>query len=187
MIFIKPNDPILINIIKSGGVIAYPTEAVYGLGCDPENPKAIERILEMKRRSKEKGLILIASAFEQLEMYTEKLPSERLAIVQATWPGPFSWLFPISPKVSPWVCGQHKTIAVRVTNHPIAKQICEILGHALVSTSANREGQPPARTATEVFEIFGHEIDAIVEGPIGESAQPTEIRNALTHELIRKG
>lgn len=175
----------VIKILSEGGIIAYPTEAVYGLGCDPFNDNAIQQLLKIKKRSYEKGLIVIASEWCQLESLVEPISNDRMAQVQATWPGPVTWLFPAKPSLSIWLRGNHETIAVRVTAHLLAKKLCQLFGKPLVSTSANREGQVPSRSAKEVETMFGTEIDKIVSGEVGNLVQPTEIRDARTGAIVR--
>lgn len=174
-----------VTVLKNRGVIAYPTESVYGLGCDPDDAKAVEKILELKKRPREKGLIVIAADFSQLEKYLLPIDEEIRQRVFATWPGPFTWLWPVKETVSPLVRGQHKTLAVRVSAHPLVKQLCEDFGKAMISTSANPADQPPARTADEVRSYFDDKLDFILDAPVGLSAQPTEIRDVLTNQVIR--
>ncbi len=174
-----------LEVLHAGGVIAYPTEAMYGLGCDPDNQRAIEKILQLKQRDKSKGLILIAADIKQLLPYLDELPDEAKHRVLASWPGPFTWLWPARPQTSEWLRGGYPTLAVRVTAHPLARELCKAWGKPLVSTSANVSGKPPAKTANEVREQFTDKIDFILEGDVGPQTSPTEIRDALTGELIR--
>jgi L-threonylcarbamoyladenylate synthase len=167
--------------------VAYPTEAVFGLGCDPTNEQAIAKILELKQRDRAKGLILIASDVEQLAPYLEELTEEARHRVLASWPGPFTWLWPARETTSEWLRGDFNTQAVRVTAHPLVRQLCQAFGKPLVSTSANLSGQPPARTANQVREQLGDQVDYVLEGDVGPQASPTEIRDALSGELIRGG
>ena len=171
--------------LRAGGVIAYPTEAVWGLGCDPENAHAVQRLLQIKRRPEHKGLILIAANFEQLRPYLGPLPPARLLQVQHSWPGPNTWLLPASPRVPRWIRGDSPRVAVRVTAHPLAQALCYVFGGPLVSTSANRNGGNPARSALQVRRQLGRELDFILPGGLGGLARPTPIRDALTGKLIR--
>ncbi len=171
--------------IAAGGVVAYPTEAVYGLGSDPWNGEATQRILTMKQRPESKGLIIIAAAVDQLEPFVEFLEPERMEAILATWPGPFTWLLPARPQTPPWLRGQHSTLAVRVTAHPLAAALCRAAGRALVSTSANRATRPPARTALEVRLRLGGAADYLLAGPCGGRAQCSSIRDGLTGRLLR--
>jgi L-threonylcarbamoyladenylate synthase len=171
--------------LTKGGIIAYPTEAVYGLGCDPWNKSAIDHLLTLKRRSWRKGLILIAANYAQLTPFLEPLTPPLEAKVLATWPGAVTWLLPTRPKVPRWLRGQSGQIAVRITAHVQAAQLCHWWGGALVSTSANLSGQPAAKTALKVRQILGRQLDYIVPGKIGDSPRPSEIRDALTDEVLR--
>lgn len=174
-----------VEALKSGGVIAYPTEAVYGLGCDPHNEAAIMRLLEMKQRDVAKGLILIAASYEQLQPYLLELDAVAEARVLNSWPGPHTWIIPSKKNVSRMIRGNFDSLAVRVTDHPLVRELCEKYGGAIISTSANRASEPPARTADEVYDIFGDEIDFVLAGDTGGLNKPTEIRDAISNEIIR--
>ena len=172
-------------VVRAGGVVACPTEAVFGLSCDPRNEKAVTRILTLKRRSADKGLILIAAEFSQLQHYCDALDEARLREVRATWPGPHTWLFPASAACPTQVRGIHSTVAVRVTAHPIASKLCRLSGSALVSTSANISGGVAARNVRTLTETFGDALDAIVEGEPGGAASVTPIKDAVTGKSLR--
>ncbi|HNE27004.1 MAG TPA: Sua5/YciO/YrdC/YwlC family protein, partial [Pseudomonadales bacterium] len=135
-----------VSVLHSGGVIAYPTEAVWGLGCDPHNEEAVTQLLALKQRNWRKGVILIAADVAQLAPYLRGLPEEKLAVLHASWPGPNTWLVPNNGAAPAWITGGRSTLAVRVTAHPLAAALCKQFGGALVSTSANRAGKKPART-----------------------------------------
>ena len=174
-----------IQAVQRGGVIAYPTEAVYGLGCDPAQLAAVQRVLTLKQRPAHKGLILIAADFDQLAPYLLPLDSVTHTRVMATWPGAVTWILPAQPHVSPLIRGEHDTLAVRVSAHPTCRALCLRLGHPLISTSANLSTLPPARDAQAVAAQFGTLLDGIVDAPVGGQAQPTEIRQGLTGEIVR--
>lgn len=145
----------------------------------------MRRLLALKRRPIEMGVILIAARFEQFEPFLMPLDDATLAKLHAAWPGPVTWVVPAKQETPVWLRGAHDTIAVRVTAHPIAAALCEAAQSALVSTSANRTGEPPARDADEVRGVFGDEIDYILSGEVGGLERPTEIRDARTGEVIR--
>lgn len=170
--------------IHTGGIIAYPTESVYGLGCDPNDSETVARLLILKRRPSGKGMILIASCLEQLEPYIQ-LTTNLLKKIKPTWPGPVTWIVPALPNIPPYLARKDNTIAVRVTKHPVAAALCTVMGHALVSTSANISGHLPARTPLQVRNIFHNEIDTIIHGATGNKKNPTEIRDAKTGKIIR--
>ena len=176
-----------VEAVQDGGVIAYPTEAVFGLGCDPLEADAVERILAIKQRDAAKGLILIASRLSQLQPFMAALPTAALDKLEASWPGPHTWVVPAASYVPAWLTGGRSTLAVRVTAHPVAAALCEACGMALVSTSANRSGQAPARSAIMVRTQLGDVVDCIVPGRVGNLSKPTEIREALTGKILRAG
>jgi len=173
------------RVVHQGGVIAYPTEAVYGLGCDPLNAIAVSRLLKIKHRAMHKGLILIASRLEQLHSFIAPLDENALVLLRESWPGPFTWLLPARENTPRWLRGKYNSIAVRVTAHPQAAALCESTGHALVSTSANPSGLPPARQALHVRKYFPGQIDAILTGAVGNAPGPSPIRDLATKKLIR--
>lgn len=176
---------IAVHAIQSGGVIAYPTEAVFGLGCNPADLAAVQRILTLKQRAADKGLILIAADLSQLAPYLLALDATLQARILPTWPGAITWLLPVRPDVSPLIRGNHDTLAVRISAHPICRALCQQLGHPLISTSANLSDRPPARSTSEVQQQFGEQLDAILDAPLGDQAQPTEIRQGITGEIVR--
>jgi len=171
--------------IHRGGVVAYPTEAVFGLGCDPLNPEAVQNLLALKQRPMDKGLILIAADIAQLTPFITPLTPEAKVQLADTWPGPHSWLLPAHANTPRWIRGRHDTIAVRVTAHPIAAALCRATGHALVSTSANPAGKAPALNALRVRRYFPDALDNILHGALGAETGPTPIRDLITNKLIR--
>ncbi len=173
-------------VLHAGGLIAYPTEGVYGLGCCPGDQAAVLRLLMLKRRPVEAGLILIAACLDQLAGWIEPSTAEarRLDSMNAA---PLTWLVTAGPLTPVWISGGHSTVAVRVTRHPIAAGLCLASGMPLVSTSANRRGKPPARSALGARVRFGMQLDLIVGGPTGSLGGPTEIREADSGRLIRTG
>ncbi len=174
--------------LRRGGLVAAPTEAVWGLSCDPLDQAAVMRLLEVKRRPIEKGLIVAAASLEQLRplLDLDAVPAERLAAVAADWPGPFTWVLPAAAAAPRWVTGRHAGIAVRVTAHPQMAALCEAFGGALVSTSANFASRPPAYRRGELDPALLPLLDGVLgEGDTGGLSQPTRIRDALTGEVVR--
>lgn len=174
-------------LLRDGGVLAYPTEAVYGLGCDPHDRAAFERLFALKERPATQGVLLIAADFAQIEPYIDfaNVPADVLAQVKASWPGPNTWVFPRSAKVPDWVAGAHAGIALRVTAHEPAALLCRSFGAPLVSTSANPHGEPPARDVATLERYFGDRLDGAMEAPLGGLDRPTVIRDALSGAIIR--
>ena len=167
--------------VRRGGVIAYPTEAVFGLGCDPRNRRAVYKLLRIKRRTANKGLIVIDAALAQLTPYVRTVPPQ----ARASWPGPHTWLLDARRTVPFWLRGRHKSLAVRVTAHRVAAALCHAAGMALVSTSANRSNTRPARNARDVARRFGHALDYIVPGRVNLRARPTPITDARSGAKVR--
>ncbi|WP_422411734.1 MULTISPECIES: L-threonylcarbamoyladenylate synthase [unclassified Endozoicomonas] len=175
-------------VIEQGGVIAYPTEAVWGLGCDPWNREAVYKVLAIKHRPVEKGLILVASSQQQIAPLLSNLTEAQLETLSASWPGPYTWLLPDTERWAPdWVRGKFDTVAVRVSAHPVVKKLCEQAGQPLVSTSANRAGESPLMTEQQVQEQMGNLVSLIVSGETGPQTEPSEIRDLQTGQLIRAG
>lgn len=186
---LHPRIRIAASAIKSGGIVAYPTEAVWGLGCDPWNPRAVDRLLQIKQRPLHKGVILLASDFSQVENLLTHLSTEQIAILKSSWPGPVTWLIPntgsIKKRIPDWICGQYPAFALRVTNHPIAAALAKAVGHPIVSTSCNPSNQMPAKTIHQVRKYFPTELDSIAAGNLGGNKNPSEIRDLLTGNVIR--
>lgn len=169
--------------VWAGEVIAYPTEAVYGLGCDPLNEEAVLRLLALKQRPIEKGLILIAADFRQLEPFLD-YDQQILDRVLPTWPGAVTWIIPAQSWVPKWLTGEHQSLAVRVTNHPLAKALCEQLHSPLVSTSANPSTKKPARNPLQVQKYFSGQV-SIINGATGGYKNTTAIYDARTGACLR--
>jgi len=169
------------RIIRRGGVVAYATEHCFGLGCDPWSWPAVERILRIKQRPVDKGLILVAADANQLAPFVMSIPAR----AADSWPGPYTWLLDPQPGAPRWILGRNPHIAVRITAHPQAAQLCRAAGSAIVSTSANRSGQRPARDYREVLRRFGASVDYVLPGIVGDLDAPTSIRHSATGKVIR--
>lgn len=174
-----------ITALRAGGIIAYPTEFCFGLGCDPQNVDALARLLEIKRRKKEQGVILVASNLSQVTEYAslDSLPMRERIV--GSWPGPNTWIMPVNGLVSTWLRGKHLSIAMRVSAHPICLSLCDEFGHAIVSTSANRHGQDALLCADDVRDEFVNELDFIIDAPVGGATNASTIRDAITGEQFR--
>jgi L-threonylcarbamoyladenylate synthase len=170
--------------LDRGGVIAYPTESCFGLGCDPMNRGAVEKILKLKGRGAVKGLILIAANRNQLRPFATR-SSIAAAWQKGRWPGPVTWVLPAAKNCPAWLTGGRGTVAVRITAHPVAAALCREAGMALVSTSANRCGDPPATTAEECRALFGTRV-RVVEGRIGARKRPSTLIDLATGKVLRK-
>lgn len=173
--------------LQKGGVIAYPTEAVWGLGCDPAQEAAVLRLLEIKRRPVDKGVIVVASGIEVLRDWVDldALEPARRDEVLTSWPGPHTWILPITKRAPRWVTGTHDGLAVRISAHPVVAALCGAWGAPLVSTSANLAGEPPARSREALDPALLATLDGVLAGDVGGLAQPTPIRDARTGQSLR--
>lgn len=175
------------RVLQGGGIVAYPTEGVFGVGCLPTDTDAIEHLLHIKRRSWRKGLPLIAADLEQLAPFVT-LPEDGLrAEILASWPGPVTWVLPARPGLPAQLTGGRATVAVRIPGHASARALCLQTGSALISTSANRSGRKPLLSAREVRRALGAELDFVLAGPLGDLEGPTAIRDGLSGDYLRGG
>lgn len=173
------------DILRAGGVIAYPTEGVWGLGCDPHNADAVGRLLDLKRRDPAKGLILVAAAIEQFAPYLEGLDVAALERLRSTWPGPVTWLVPDNGFAPAWITGRHHSLALRVSAHSQIGALCRAFGGPIVSTSANPGGRPAATTALRVRRYFPAQLDYVLCGALGGRRGPSAIRDLMTDKVLR--
>lgn len=178
-----------LNALRTQGVIAYPTESVFGLGCDPDCDNAIQKILDLKQRSSHKGLILIAANIEQLKVYADfsSLNTTQLAAIQNSWPGPFTWVVPVKEKLSKLISGDFDSVAVRVSAHPVVQQLCSEFGKPIISTSANLAGLEACVNATQVKKMFNHNplLTTIIESNVSGLNNPSQIHHAITGQRLR--
>ncbi|HEY8353994.1 MAG TPA: Sua5/YciO/YrdC/YwlC family protein [Methylophilaceae bacterium] len=175
------------HFLKSGGIIAYPTESIYGLGCDPMNRRAVLRILKLKGRPQHKGLILVADRLARLRPYMAPLSEMQIELMQQSWHNPargHTWLVPAARHCPRWLTGKHSTLAVRVSRHALTSRLCRESGGALVSTSANRSGHRPARTDRECRRLFGNRV-RIIPGRTGRAKKPSIIQDLVSGKIIR--
>ncbi|HEY0504745.1 MAG TPA: Sua5/YciO/YrdC/YwlC family protein [Lysobacter sp.] len=174
-------------VLHRGGVIAYPTEAVWGLGCDPFDEAAVLRLLAIKQRPVDKGVILIAGAREQFDGLLDwnALTDTQRDAVLSSWPGPNTWIVPTTARVPRWITGTHDGVAVRVSAHPDVVALCAAFGGPLVSTSANLAGQAPAFARDALDPRVLALVDGVGVGETGGLASPTAIRDARTGAQIR--
>lgn len=172
--------------LRGAGVIAYPTEAVWGLGCDPWSEPAVRRVLAIKQRPVEKGLILVASGLRQLAPLFDPLTAQQKLLLEDSWPGPVTWLLPDPENLIPdWIKGDFDTVAIRVSAHPTVVALCNAFGGMIVSTSANLAGKPEIRSRLRLEAQLGDKIDFVVPGQLGGAAQPSAIRDLRSGRVHR--
>jgi len=175
-----------IDVLNEERVIAYPTEAVFGVGCDPDSETAVMRLLELKQRPVDKGLILIAANYEQLKPYIDDtmLTDVQRETIFSRWPGPVTFVFPAPATTPRWLTGRFESLAVRVTDHPLVVALCQAYGKPLVSTSANLSGKVSLKTAAQCRQAFGARI-MVVPGLIGFARKPSTIIDAASGKILR--
>ncbi len=175
-----------VRCLRQGGLIAYPAEGCYGIGCDPRNQVAVRALLRLKKRHPGQGLILVAAGEWQLRNWIAPgYRGSKLGPARTTWPGPVTWLVPAAHWTPYWLRGGNPCVALRVTAHRQLAALCRATGSALVSTSANRHGMIAARTAHQVYDQFGSSLDWVIAGQPGHLRQHTEIRDLVSGHLLR--
>lgn len=186
--FFSPGIAISSRIIEKGGVIAYPTEGVWGLGCDPFNRTAVEKILALKSRSMNKGLILVAADIHHFDFILSGITGEKRQQLEASWPGPNTWIVAHHHRVPYWVTGDHPGVALRVSDHPLVRALCHHYGGAIVSTSANPQGKPAPIHRWQVCRYFQYQsqLDYIIKGKVGSYNKASTIRDLISGKLIRQ-
>ena len=179
--------PAAVAALRRGGVIAYPTEAVWGIGCDPMNEAAVLRLLAIKQREVGKGLILVAAHEDQFDdlLDWEALPTDRAEAVYDSWPGPNTWIVPARGRVPKWVTGDHAGVAARVSAHPVVVALCEAFGGPITSTSANAAGAPPPYSRDRLDSGLVADLDGVLAGETGGASAPSTIRDARTGQVLR--
>ena len=173
--------------LTDGAVICYPTEAIFGLGCDPDNQAAVAHLLQLKGRPLSKGLILIADNYSQCLPYVadEHIPLHKRAEIFSSWPGAVTWLLPAKASAPRWLTGGRQTIAIRVTAHPVVKRICQAFAKPIVSTSANFSGEMPVTSLSQAKALVADQVGYYVDGPLGSHSSPSVIKDAMTGKVIR--
>jgi L-threonylcarbamoyladenylate synthase len=170
--------------VSRGAVFGYPTDTVWGLGCHPLIAASVARLLRIKQRSPDKGLILLSSRLDYCLPYIDAETSA-LEPLQHPRDRPTTWLVPASEFCPSWIRGKHPTVAVRIADHPLIEAVCEGLESPLVSTSANRSGQSTARNALQMRRRFGDELDYIVGGFSTGGNRPSEIKSLASGSILR--
>jgi L-threonylcarbamoyladenylate synthase len=171
--------------LRQGGLLAYPTESVFGLGCIPDNEEAVARLRRLKQRPKHQGLILITDRLARVQEWLKPLSVRQNCLIHTRRHKPVTWLIPASEDCPDWVKGNSDTLAVRLTTHKGARELCALAGSALVSTSANRRGHEPARTAAAALHALGAGLDCILDRPVGRARTVSEIRDLKTGKIYR--
>jgi len=172
------------HIIKNGGIIAYPTDTIYGLGCDPYNREAVEEINNIKQRPLNKQFILLAGNIDQIKPLTLISKQEEKIIAQNL--EPTSWVVTASPKAPLWLIDAENTLTIRISKHDDVKKLCHALGHAIISTSANISGKTPAKNALELHKYFHHSVDKIILSNNKQASKASKIIRLCDNHVIRQ-
>ncbi len=173
-----------VHAVFRGAVFGYPTDTVWGFGCHPLIAGSVSRILQIKNRSPDKGLILLSSRIEYCLAYLG-VEADELESICLPGEQPTTWLVTASEFCPPWIHGIYPTVGIRITSHPLIQSICDGLQAPIVSTSANRSGKATARTSFQMRKQFGSEIDFIVNGFATGSHQPSEIKSLTSGTILR--
>lgn len=173
--------------LKNGEIIAYPTEGVYGFAADAMNAKAVEAVLSLKGRSAAKGFIVMAASLDKLSTLIKPLTAREQQTILESQRGGFryTWIVPALEACPEYLRGQFTTLAVRITNHPDAFALCDLMPVGVVSTSANLHKEAPLETPEAIMAIFGDRIAGVMEGSVGGLSSPTRIVHLESGEIIR--
>lgn len=177
------------DVLKCGGVIGYPTETVYGIGCSAFNGNAVDRIIQLKNRDRSKAMIIIAGDTVQVRELVTSIPEEAERLIENFWPGPLTIVFEASSLLKDFAFGKSKTIAIRIPDSVICMELIKESGFPIISTSANISGQPPATSAEQVADYFGTQLDLIVDGGPSQEIHPSTVVD-ITHaspRIVREG
>ncbi len=173
-----------VHAVSRGAIFGYPTDTVWGLGCHPLIASSVSRILQIKNRSPDKGLILLSCRIEYCQDYLG-VGTDELESIRSPGEQPTTWLVTASESCPPWIHGIYPTVGIRITSHPLIQSICDGLQAPIVSTSANRSGKATARTSFQMRKQFGSELDFIVNGFATGSRQPSEIKSLTSGTILR--
>ena len=177
--------PDLKGLFLQDKVFAYPTEGVWGLGCNPFSEKAVNKLINLKKRPKNKGIIVLAGSLQQLLPFTQHLSDKLKKRMNSKWPGPHTWLVPSSPDIPKWLIGPTGLVALRLSDHKTVIELTESLNMPICSSSANISGQEPAKNSDEIRTFFGNKV-LIIEGELGGLKKPTPVQNLESKEWLRK-
>lgn len=177
-----------IKVLFSGGVVAFPTETFYGLAVDPFSESAVKRLYTLKRREPGKPVILLLGDLKDLDRLVAEVPKIARELMARFWPGPLTLVFRARSEVPSWITGTTRTVAVRLSSHPVARTLPRLFGKPITGTSANLSGYPPARTPEEVRRYFP-QIDFVFEGGTSPGERPSTLVSVVKGkpELLRPG
>ncbi len=180
-----------VQVLRCSGTVAFPTDTVYGLGADATSPAAVQRVIDIKGRSAEMGLPVLLADPEDLEQVVQLRAGEVIVkkLASLFWPGPLTLVVPRSALIPDVITGGRDTVAVRVPDHPIPRELARRLGRPITGTSANRSGQPPSATAQDVRRQLGAAVDLVLDGgpPVGGVESTILDVSGAVPRLLRRG
>jgi len=177
------------EVLGNGGIVVYPTETVYGIGCDPLNREAYSRILRLKGRDESRPMLLLACSVAQVEEFAGGLPDVVSRLADVFWPGPLTMVFRPEKRLPDYLYGPGDGVAFRVSPHPLASLLAFEFGAPVVSTSANRTGEPPLTTYSDALREFGDRVDVVLEGSGEMNGAPSTVVDLTSGEvkILREG
>ncbi len=175
--------------LRNGGIIAFPTESYYGLGVDPFSEKAVQRLFDVKMRVKAKAVLVVIPEMDSLFDLVASVPDAYARLMDVFWPGPLTLLFPAGDSVSSALLGGTGNIGIRISSNSVATAICREFGGPITATSANLSGMVPAKSAGDVVNIFGKNIDLVVDGGFSDAQAGSTIVGCRDNDLylVREG
>jgi len=171
------------RFIRQGGIIAYPTESCFGLGCDPRNRKAINKIIKLKKRSLNKNFILIGSSIKQFNYFLNPLDNSTSTNLFSKWPGPHTWLMTANNRCPNWLKSNSK-IALRISSFSSCQLLTKSLDMAITSSSLNLTGKIPLKNYRDVCRFLPKQVK-LIKGRVGKSKRPSVIQDFKTKKIIR--
>ncbi|MDC0948698.1 L-threonylcarbamoyladenylate synthase [Gammaproteobacteria bacterium] len=174
-----------VRAVCQGGVIAYPTESCFGLGCNPRSISGLRQIIALKRRRPEKGMIVLIGDVQDLSQLCPPLDTSTLQMLSQSWPGAVSFILPARADLPSLLHGGTRCIAVRLSAFEPARRLARAAGGTLVSTSANLSSRPALRYAGEVRRLFGSRLDGLVVGRCGDATRPSRLIDATSGRVLR--
>jgi len=181
----------VVDVLKKGGVIIYPTDTIYGIGCDITNPKAIERVCQIRGLKPDKAnLSFICNDLTSISQYTKPLDNTTFRLLKKSLPGPFTYIFNASSQVPKLLSSKKKTVGIRVPNNNIAREIVQLLGHPIVSASIHDDDELIEYSTDPelIYEKYGNIVDLVIDGGYGKNI-PSTVVDCTTgdFEIIRQG
>jgi L-threonylcarbamoyladenylate synthase len=178
-----------VDLLRKGGVVAYPTDTLYGLGADAFNEAAVERVFVIKGRPHGMPLPLLLADADALVQVASEVPPLARVLAERFWPGALTLVIPRSSKVPELVSGRGWKVGVRVPDHPVPRELARRLGAPITGTSANKSGGPDPRTADDVRRQLGDEVDLVIEGGGLPAGQPSTVLDLTgpSPRIVRAG